>query len=119
MEMKDIGEFLLAIWEVPGVKFILSHIIINVVFAIAAAVYTGTFELARVGEFLVTKMLPYVATYYVTVLLGEAAGVGYLAPLIFVVIEATLAGDLADSLDRLGLPMPDRAGMWGLRKREG
>lgn len=118
MEMKDIGEFLLAVWEVPGVKFILSHIVINVVFAIAAAVHTGTFELARVGEFLVTKVLPYVAVYYTIVLLGEAAGVAYLAPLIFAVIEATLTGDLADSLDRLGLPMPDKVVAF-VRKREG
>jgi hypothetical protein len=118
MTSEEILKFLLDIWNVPGVAFIVSHIIVNVVVAVAAAVHTGTFELAKIGKFLTEKVLPYVTVYYIVLLLGEATGLDALAPAVFAVIEAALVGDLADSLLRLGLPLPVGVARL-IRKRRG
>jgi len=106
-------EFLLDLlgkaWEAPGVQFIIYHVLVNLVAAVAAALKNGGFELAKLGEFLYKKILPLVLTYYVVLLTGESAGLSYLAPIAFAAIEATLIGDLADSWVALGLPFPKKA----------
>jgi phage-related holin len=105
--LESIKELVLLVWAFDGVKVIVGHVVINVAFAIAAAVYTGTFELAKVGEFLSKKLLPFVAVYFVLKAFGEAAGLGYLAPVVWAAIEASLTGDLVDNLVKLGLPLPE------------
>lgn len=99
--------FLLQAWSYTGVKIIVCHTLINVVVAIAVALQTNSFELSRVGEFLVRKLAPYVLVYYMLKVAGEAAGVAFLAPIVWAVIEATLTGDLLDNWSRLGLPLPE------------
>lgn len=111
MDMREVFEaikaFLLVVWAFDGVKVIVGHTIVNVVVAIAAALVTGEFELARVGEFLVKKLLPFVAIYFIVKAFGAAAGLEWLGPVAWTAIETSLTGDLADSLVRLGLPLPD------------
>ena len=98
--------FLLQAWSFPGVKVIVCHTLVNVAVAIAAALKSNSFELGRVGEFLTRKLAPYVLIYYILQLAGEGAGVAFLGPIVWTVIEATLTGDLLDSWERLGLPLP-------------
>lgn len=95
------------LWSFDGVKVIVGHTIINVVFAIAAAQVQDDFELGKIGEFLFKKLLPYVAVYAILKAFGEAAGLALLAPVVWATIEASLTGDLMDSLARLGLKWPD------------
>lgn len=99
----------LNVWGYTGVKVIVCHTLINVVVAVAAAVHSNEFELGRIGEFLYRKLAPFVLIYYVVKVAGEAAGLGYLAPVVWGVIEATLMGDLLDNWSRLGLPLPSAA----------
>jgi hypothetical protein len=98
----------LLIWSYDGVKVIVCHTLINVVFAVAAAHFNREVSLSRLGEFLYRKLLPYTLSYFAVKILGEGAGVAYLAAPIWVIIEASLTGDLADNWVRLGLPLPDR-----------
>jgi len=106
-----VKELVLLVWSFDGVKVIVGHTIINVVVAIAAAQYTGSLELAKVGEFLGRKLLPFVAIYFVLKAFGEAAGLSFLAPVVWGAIEVSLTGDLMDNLVKLGLPLPE-----GLRR---
>ena len=98
--------FLLQAWSYAGVKVIVCHTLINVAVAIAVALKSNSFELGRVGEFLFRKLAPYVLIYNVLQLAGEGAGVAFLGPIVWAVIEATLTGDLLDNWTRLGLPLP-------------
>jgi len=98
--------FVLQAWSYAGVKIIVCHTLINVVVAIAVALKSNSFELGRVGEFLIRKLAPYVLVYYVVKVAGDGAGVAFLAPLVWTVIEATLTGDLLDNWEKLGLPLP-------------
>jgi len=102
-----VKQLLVLIWSFDGVKVIVAHTAINVVVAIAAAVVSGTFELAKVAEFLIKKLLPYVAIYFIVKAFGLAAGLEWLGPVVWTAIETSLAGDLADNLVKLGLPLPD------------
>lgn len=104
--MDTLQQLLLLAWELPGVKFIVSHTLLNVVVAVAAAAKTGTVELGKLGEFVGKKLLPYVALYYATVLLGDGAGLSGLSTVVFGVIEASLTGDLLDNLGLLGVKWP-------------
>jgi hypothetical protein len=99
--------FLLDVWSVPGVKFIVCHVIVNTVAAIAGSVYTGEFLLSRVAEFLHKKLLPYVAIYYVLILVEQGANLTGLSALAWAAIETSLLGDLLDTWERCGLPLPD------------
>jgi len=102
-----IKQFVFLVWSFDGAKVIICHTVINVVVALAAALMNGEFQLAKLAEFLVKKLLPYVTVYVVVKVAGEAAGLAWLAPATWAAIEATLTGDLADNLVKIGLPLPD------------
>jgi hypothetical protein len=94
------------VWSYNGVRMIVSHILINVVVALAAAQRTGDLCLSKLAEFLWKKLLPYVAAYFTVQLFGETAGLTWLGPACWTIIEATLIGNLTDNLSKLGLSMP-------------
>jgi phage-related holin len=99
-------EFFLVLWGSTQVKVLLTHILINVVVAVAAAIVTKEFFFGKIGQFLYQKILPFLLVYIVAVAVGEAAGFAWLATAAWLVLELNLLGDLTDSLSRLGIPMP-------------
>ena len=99
-------DVLVGIVALPWVKFIAAHVVINVVVAIAAALKEKNFQLAKIGEFLAAKLAPYVLVYAAIQTLGDSAGLAGLGTAVFALIEASLLGDLGDSLSRLGVPLP-------------
>lgn len=109
--MQDVIEFLkdllVQIWAFDGVKFIVGHVIVNFVVAIAAAAKVGKFDLTRLSEFLLRKLLPYVLVYAILKVFGDSIGLSAIAPAAWAIITASLLGDLAGSLEQLGMPMPD------------
>jgi hypothetical protein len=104
-------ELLRKLWEEGQLKVIIGHVVLNVVFAVAAALFTkdpdDKFALKRLGEFLGSKFLPFFIAYVAAYLIGASAGLDWLATATFAIIEATLAADLVDSLGRLGIPIPE------------
>lgn len=111
MDPQAILEFLkglvVLVWTFAGVRVIVGHTLINVVVALAAAQATGEINLSKLGEFLIKKLLPNVAVYVMVKAFGEAAGLAFLAPVVWAAIEASLIGDLLDNWTRLGLPLPE------------
>ncbi len=95
------------VWSFDGVKFIVGHVALNVIVAVAAALKTKTFSLSKIGDFFASKLMPYVIVYFGAKLLGDSIGITALAPLAWGVITATLLGDLGDSLSQLGLQLPE------------
>ena len=101
-------DILLQVWSFDGVKFLVGHICINVVVAIATAVKIGSFDLRKISEFLARKLLPYVSIYYISKLFGGATGLTWLAPVVWGIIETSLLGDLIENLLLLKIPFPER-----------
>ena len=98
--LRQVGEFVWAQWEV---KVLLSHVIVNVVVAMAASIATGEFVLALVPEFLWKKVLPLVAVYGAFAVFGEASGLGAVATATWALLELKLTGDTLDNLKKLGI----------------
>lgn len=96
------------LWSLAGVKFLTSHVAINVVVAVAAALQAGDFQLGKLAEFLWRKLLPLVLVYGAVKAVGIDAGLDFLAPIVFGLIELALLSDLTDNLARLGIPLPER-----------
>jgi phage-related holin len=99
--------FFLMLWGSVQVKFMLGHILVNVVVAIAASVVIKEFLWSKIGAFLYQKILPFLAVYVVAVGVGDAAGMGWLATVVWGILELNLAADLADNLSKMGIPMPE------------
>ena len=95
------------IWSYAGVKVITGHVLVNVVVALAAAQYTSSLDLSKLVEFLTKKLLPFLGVYAICKIFGEDAGLPWLAPAVWTIIEATLASNLLENLNRLGVPLPD------------
>lgn len=108
--MDNLQEIALWLWSLDGVKFIVGHTLVNVAVAISAAVRDESdgFQFARLLDFLGKKLTPYVLVFGVAQWQGADAGLDWLAPAAWVLIEVTLTADLADNLKRLGVPVPER-----------
>ena len=104
--LNKVGEWAAWLWSFWQVKFLLGHIALNLVVAIAASIRTGDFVLARTGEFLYKKVLPFLFVYAIFAIFGDATGFGAIQATAFAALEAMLAGDLLDNLYKLGVPIP-------------
>jgi len=106
--MEDLTTVVTWLWTLAGVKFIVSHVAVNTVVAVAAALQVGDFQLGKLFEFLWRKLLPLVLVYGAAKAIGADAGLDILAPGALVMIETALAANLAENLAKLGVPLPER-----------
>jgi len=98
---------------VDGVKLtlLIALILCNFITGIAVSIKTKTFNLKGMGDFLVTRIMPYIVGYF---------GVGLLALIesswawavtaVWAVILATLVGALLQNLRELGISLPGSLG---------
>ena len=105
--LPQLGAWLVELWELGGVKAIMAQTLFNVVLALATAIYTDTFNLQKIGEFLYKKLLPFLSVYVVAKAAGTAAGIEWVAPIVYAAIAAMLSGDMLDNLMKLGLKVPE------------
>jgi ABC-type uncharacterized transport system permease subunit len=103
----QLGNWFVELWNLGGVKAIVAQTLFNVVLAIATAIYTDVFNLKKLGEFLYKKLLPFLTVYIIAKAAGVAAGIEWVAPLVYAAIASMLAGDMLENLVKLGLPIPD------------
>jgi len=95
--------FAALIWGYWEVKFILGHIALNTVAAVASGIYTKTFLLGKLGEFLYRKVLPLLLLFGAFAAFGEATKMQAMTTVAFAGIEAMLAADLLDNVKKVGL----------------
>lgn len=100
-------QLILDIWATPWVKILVAQIVINFAVAVFAAIRTGKYKWAKLGEFLWRKLVPLVGTFSVFQLLGNAAGYEAVGVVAFALLEATLLAELADNLSKMGINMPN------------
>jgi len=104
LTVKQVVEWL---WAQAEVQVIVLHVVLNLALAVAATIKTGTFVLAKTGEFLYKKLLPLVIVYGVLAFVVQSLGYGELKLAVFAAIETGLLGDMLDNLGKLGLKLPD------------
>jgi hypothetical protein len=102
-----IREAAVFVWGVWFVKVLVYHTLLNLGVGIAASIYTNEFNVGKLGEFLYRKLLPFVIVLVFAEALAPTAGVAWLGEAVWALIELKLVGDLADSLKKLGVPIPD------------
>jgi hypothetical protein len=105
--MQSIVDFIQANLDFNQLKFLAGFIGFNLVIAVAAGIKTSNFQLAKLGEFLYKKLLPFLLLYITASLLGNLIGFGELANTAFVALLAILTADLTDSLAQFGIKLPD------------
>jgi hypothetical protein len=93
--------FLALVWALPEVKFIVAHIAVNFVAAVAVTIYTEQFILNKFGQFLWKKLIPFVLLYAVFRLFGDYIQMPGIAVAVLAIIEVTLITDLTDNLSRI------------------
>ena len=98
------------VWGFWQVKFLLAHIALNVVAAIAAGIYTKTFLLGKLGEFLYRKVVPSVLLFGAFAAFGQATKLEAMTMVAFAGIEAMLAADLLDNIKKVGLSLKSNGG---------
>ena len=98
------------VWGFWQVKFLLAHIALKVVAAIAAGIYTKTFLLGKLGEFLYRKVVPSVLLFGAFAAFGQATKLEAMTMVAFAGIEAMLAADLLDNIKKVGLSLKSNGG---------
>ena len=105
-------ELAMLIFAHPLVRAVAGLIAANVLVGIAAGFYTRTFYLAGVGDFLLTRCVPYLlgAGAFQLVLLTvppEWSGIGEVASTaVWLFVVAALLGKILATLREIGLPVP-------------
>ena len=106
-QLQPVLDFLSVFWAESQVKWILLTVGVNVLVALFAALYSGEFSFQKLSEFLYRKILPLGGTYAVFWVFGQAIELEALAVATFAVLELKLVADLAESLGKLGVPIPE------------
>ncbi len=89
------------------VRLILALIGADVLVGIAASIRTKTFQLCRLGDFLATKIVPYLLGYgAVRMVVAVMPDWEPYGKAVWLIVVAALVGDLAGNLQQLGLPLP-------------
>lgn len=92
-----------ALWANGEVRFMVGHICLNVVVAIAATVRSGEFILGKTPDFLWRKVLPLLAVYAVFQVFGSSINMDGLGTVVWVGLELLLVNDTLDNLKKLGI----------------
>ena len=80
----------------------------NLVSGIAVSIYTKTFRLKALGNFLFSRVLPYVLSYFTVVIVAVVAPVWEVAlRVVWGLIIATLAGAILSNLKEMGVNLPE------------
>ena len=108
MTLEKLLALLLAALATAQVKVILGGIVADVLVNIGVSLYTGTFRLPYIANFIKSKLLPYLFGYAAVAILAyvDPKAYGAFPSVVFAFISASLLGDVLDALKQLGLPVP-------------
>src|SRR5438132_7052340 len=112
MTFSDVQVFALVLFSNPLVRAVLGLLAANILAGVAAALYTRTFRVAALGDWLATRAVPYLlgaATMQLVLLTlpPEWSGVSAAAAsAVWLFVCAALVGHVLDALRDMGLPVP-------------
>lgn len=95
------------IFQTNFMRWIVLLIMADWALGVVASLVRRTFRLGMLAHYLHDAVLPYVFVFAVVNIVGKAnPDLGFIVPVSFVLIAATLIGSVVGNLGRLGLPVP-------------
>ncbi len=97
----------LFLFQTDYMRWVVILILIDWVLGVVGALTKGTFRLHMLANYLHDAVLPFVFVFAVVEMVGHAQpDLSFVIPVTFVVIVATLIGNIAANLGKLGVPVP-------------
>lgn len=99
-----------------GVKLsvLIALIFANLITGVAVSIYTRTFRLKAIGAFLISRVLPYVLSYFAVVIVVVVEPAWEIAvTIVWGVIIAALVGAILTNFKEMGVSIPDFLGGGG------
>ncbi len=105
--MNSILALLLKVAGGPDMVYLTALVAANVVLGVAAALATGTFNLAKLANFVEQRLLPvYLAYLAVSILVYGNATLSAVPTAVFLALSARLLSYIVANLTELGIPLP-------------
>jgi len=102
-----IGQFV-ALANGTKLSILVALIFANLVTGVAVSIWTKTFRLKAVGDFLLSRVLPYVLSYFAVVLVAVVEPAWQPAvTAVWAVIIAALVGAILANLKEMGINLPE------------
>lgn len=106
--METLQALAVHVWGRTETKFIVGHVLLNLMIALWRTGSSGAFNLRKLPGFMTEKLLPYLAVYVTALGFQDAAGIPGLSVAAWGVIQTSLLAQTVDSLGKLGLPLPEK-----------
>lgn len=88
-------------------QVVLILVVVDAVLGIVVSLVTGKFKLGKLAYFLHDSFLPYVVVFAVVEIISDTAfGWTWLAPVVFILVVATVVSNIFGNLAKIGLPTP-------------
>ena len=89
-------------------SILVAMIFANLITGVAVSIYTGTFRLKEVAGFLLTRVLPYILSYFAVAFVAVVETAWQPAiTAVWAIIIAALAGAILANLKEMGINLPD------------
>jgi len=89
-------------------SILVSLIAANLVLGLAVSIWTKTFRLKAVGDFLLSRILPYILGYFTVVIVAIVMPAFEVAvTIVWAFITATLIGAILAKLKEMGIKLPE------------
>ncbi len=106
--MEQYIEQFVALANGTKLTILVAMIFANLITGIAVSIFTGAFRLKKVADFLLTRVLPYVLSYFAVVFVAVVEPAWQPAvTVVWGVIIAALAGAILANLKEMGINLPD------------
>ena len=97
----------LSLFQTDYMRWVVILIIIDFILGVVAALMKNSFKLHMLANYLHDAVLPFVFVFAIIELVGTAQpDLSFVVPVTFIVIAATLVGNIAANLGKLGVPVP-------------
>lgn len=98
----------IALADGTKLSILVAMIAANLILGLAVSIYTKTFRLKAVADFLVSRVLPYVLGYFAVVILAIVIPAwGVAVTIVWGVIILALAGAILAKLKEMGIKLPE------------
>ncbi len=109
--MEQYIEQFIALVNGTKLSILVAMIFANLVTGVAVSIFTGTFRLKAIANFLLTRVLPYILSYFAVGVIAIVEPCWKAAvTVVWGLIIAALAGAILTNLKEMGISIPDFLG---------
>jgi len=108
MIMEEFFQQFVALADGAKISVLAGMIFANLILGLAVSIYTKTFRLKAMADFMVSRVLPYCVGYIAVVIIAVVEPAwGVAVPIVWAVIIAALIGSILAKLKEMGIKLPD------------